>query len=208
MLRYKIFHLLPTFETNTYLAWDTETADGFIIDPAAQGKSIIDFIELNHIKIKGIFLTHGHGDHIGGVEAIHSRYNAPIYIHVYDAPMLTDSSLNLSDYMYESVKAPQETMKLVNDMKFKLGTMDWFVIHTPGHTKGSCSYYCENTLFSGDTLFAESIGRTDFPGGNSKQIIESIKKKLFPLPNDTVVLPGHGPSTIIGNEKENNPFLM
>ncbi|HOE91418.1 MAG TPA: MBL fold metallo-hydrolase [Candidatus Cloacimonadota bacterium] len=207
MIKYKIFNLLENFETNTYLVWDTESNEAIIIDPSAPSENLANAISAMKLKIVHIFNTHGHGDHIGGNEYFHRLYNCPIGIHPYDADMLLNSALNLSDFMYTPIISPAASFLLKDRDSIYLGEFKGTVFHTPGHTKGGVVIYFEPYLFSGDTLFDLSVGRTDLPGGDSKQLSDSIKEKIFSLPDSTIVLPGHGGSSTVGKEKQENPFI-
>ncbi|MCK9329466.1 MAG: MBL fold metallo-hydrolase [Candidatus Cloacimonetes bacterium] len=207
MIKYKIYNLIEMFETNTYLVWDTESLDAILIDPAAPSENLkSDIINLN-LNLIHIFNTHGHGDHIGGNEYFHQAFNCPIGIHNFDAEMLLNSTMNLSDFMYSPIISPAASLLLKDFYDFSLGENKVEMFHTPGHTKGGIVIYIKPYLFSGDTIFNLSVGRTDLPGGNSKELIESIRKKVFSLPDDTIILPGHGPASTIAKEKKENPFV-
>ena len=207
MIKYKLYNLLENFETNTYLVWDTESKEAIIIDPSAPSENLADEISAIDLKIIHIFNTHGHGDHIGGNEYFHRLYKVPIGIHSYDAEMLLNSTLNLSDFMYTPIISPAAEFLIRDRDHFYLGETQGEIMHTPGHTKGCIVIYLKPYLFSGDTLFNLSVGRTDLPGGDSRQLSKSIKEKIFSLPDNTIVLPGHGPSSTVGQEKQENPFV-
>ncbi|MDL2280244.1 MBL fold metallo-hydrolase [Selenomonadales bacterium OttesenSCG-928-I06] len=197
------------YSTNCYILYCAETLKAAIIDPAGQEKGLLELIEEKNLDVKYIINTHGHVDHIGANGAIKQAKDALILIHEEDAPMLTSYDKNLSIFVGKGVLGGVAD-KLINDGDIiEFGNVKLNVIHTPGHTKGGICLYNEKekTLFSGDTLFAESIGRTDFPGGSYKTIIKSIKEKLFILPDETVVYPGHGEMTTIKHEKQYNPFV-
>ncbi len=205
-MKFKIFNLLPSYGTNTYLIWDKTTKEAAIIDPAAPSENLLRFIKELSLNMKCIINTHCHADHIGGNQFFATKLNIPIYISKLDAEGLTNPKRNLSSYMGEDLVSATAKKTLKDNDIIKLGKLELKVITTPGHTVGGISLYSDGLLFSGDTLFAESVGRTDLPGGNMKQLIASIKQKLFKLPDNTTVLPGHGPSSSIEDEKVANPF--
>lgn len=196
-------------QANTYLVVDENTNEGFIVDPGGYNKVLTREVQENNIKIKYIILTHGHSDHICGVNEHKADFpDAKVVAYKDEEAMLEDPNLNQSIGfgMPYSTKADI----LVNDGdELKVGDATLKFIHTPGHTPGGMCIYVEaaKALFSGDTLFCQSIGRTDFPGGSYREIMDSIRKKLFLLPDDTNVFPGHMGPTSIGFEKENNPFV-
>jgi glyoxylase-like metal-dependent hydrolase (beta-lactamase superfamily II) len=203
--------VLGEFETNSYIARSDETATGcLIIDTGLDVQALPAFLERHKLTPAAVILTHGHADHIAGVSVLRQRYpSLEVYIHKLDAELLTDSVANLSFMAGGSFTAEKaDCIVDEGDIIEKLG-IRLRIIHTPGHTPGGICLYSEQhgVVFVGDTLFADSVGRTDFPGGNMRQLIEGIKTKLLILPDDTVVYPGHGPVTTIGREKANNPFL-
>lgn len=194
--------------TNCYLVINEEKKSGVIIDPGGDGDMILDKIRQKGLNIEAIFLTHGHSDHIMAVDEIRTATGAKVYISQEDAEMLIKASSNLSLYMGASCefKAADEFFEdgetlTVAGLKFK-------VIATPGHTMGGVCLICEDIVFCGDTVFSESIGRTDLPGGSYSQILQSIKNKILVLPDEMKLLPGHGPATTIGWERRRNPFLQ
>lgn len=187
--------------TNCYVVNSEKTKEAIIIDPGLQfsseTKPIFDYIELSKLKIKLILNTHGHEDHISGNAVIQEKYKVPIYIHKYDAP-------SLEKLKVDTFPAP---VLLDEASVIKFGDETLTVMHTPGHTPGSICLVSEKLVFTGDTLFAEGIGRTDFPGGSIKDMHESLQK-LVHLSDYLLIYPGHGPSSIIGEEKRTNPFLI
>lgn len=207
MIRIEAFILLPAYQTNTWLMWDAVEKDALLIDPAAPDRALAAKIQELGLKVHGIVNTHGHADHIGGNAFFKQLFDCELMIHTADAQMLIDNKKNLSEYMGSPLPTTPAD-RLLNDGEIiRMGRHEVKVIHTPGHTAGCICLLLDKYLISGDTLFEMSIGRTDFPGGSHAQIISSIQNKLFVLPEDTVVFPGHGPRTSIGLEKTNNPFL-
>jgi len=195
-------------ETNGYVIFDEKTLDGIVIDPGDSAELFIEFIEKENVNIKYIALTHSHFDHIGGVEEIKKATGAEIVMCEGEEIISENATNNLSalyDYPY-TVKADRI---LCDEDVLSFGSVTAKVIKTPGHTPGGCCYYFdkEGVLFSGDTLFYGSVGRTDFPNGSFSDLIEGIKSKLMVLPDDTVVYCGHGPKTQIGFERKNNPYF-
>lgn len=185
-----------------------ETKETVAIDPGGSLRKIDTYILEEELLIQGILLTHGHFDHIMGIDALRKYNKAPVYISEEDYPLLSDAKGNASKTFVHhgftySGGTPMKDGDIIKAAGYKFN-----LIKTPGHTPGSCCYYVESegVLFSGDTLFRASIGRTDLEGG-SEDIYESIKERLFVLPQDTIVYPGHGMTTTIGYEKENNPFF-
>ncbi|MDD2229292.1 MAG: MBL fold metallo-hydrolase [Candidatus Cloacimonetes bacterium] len=208
MIKIESSILLPEFQTNTWLLWDTVSLEALLIDPSAASETLLNSIKDKHLKVKMIVNTHGHGDHIGGNAFFAEALKCPCAIHALDADMLVDNKKNFSDMMgYKLSLKPAEHI-LEDGEIIKLGEIDVKVIHTPGHTPGGICLLTGKYLVSGDTLFEQSIGRTDLPGGSNAAIQKSIKEKLFCLDDDTLVFPGHGPTTSIGLEKANNPFVQ
>ncbi|MEA1974935.1 MAG: MBL fold metallo-hydrolase [Bacillota bacterium] len=197
---------LGMYYTNCYIVFEKTGSKAFIIDPAGEFEAIDKIIKKNQLELEYIILTHGHGDHIGAVEELREKYNCEVLINRLDKYMLEDSNANLTYRMGEKIEfSPDKTF--VDNERLKVGSLELKFIHTPGHSKGSSCILVENFLFSGDTLFKNSIGRTDLEGGDRKKIISSIKTKLLKLPIDTIVYPGHGASTTINNEIIKNPFF-
>lgn len=200
-------YVLGGVSTNCYIIYREGTGKAVVVDPADNGAYLLNKFRELSVEPEAILLTHGHFDHILAVEDIRRAFHCKVYVHMDEERLLKDPSLNLSGTL------GTEQMGLNADYLLKDGEVlhllgyDWRVISTPGHTAGSVCYYIEseNVLISGDTLFAESLGRTDLPTGSVSDIIQSIIKKLFVLPDDTMVYPGHGDPTTIGHEKQYNP---
>lgn len=199
---------IGTVGTNCYIIGCEETREGAVIDPGGSPQHIMRIVEEEKLTIKYIINTHGHIDHIAANAKIKEATGAAILIHEADAKMLTSSASNLSLFMGHRITSPAADRLLKDGDKIQIGTtIELEVIHTPGHTPGGICLKTGNIIFCGDTLFAGSIGRTDFPGGSFTTLIRSIKERLMCFDDDTICYPGHGPATTIGFERLNNPFL-
>jgi len=198
------------FQTNCYIL---SAGDGaIIVDPGDEGSKIITYLATQRLKPVAIFITHGHFDHIGALKEVQEKYGIPVYAHQDEAKLFTDSKFNFS---WKTGRMPVEFNDLsafnfvCKDEVIELLDQNINVLHVPGHSPGSLAFYFKDAdvVITGDALFKGSIGRTDLPGGNHEQLLKSIETKLFTLPDSTVVYPGHGPATTIGNEKRMNPFF-
>jgi len=190
-------------EANCYIVGDESTGEVFIIDPGGDYRRIKNLIVRNNLKPVAVINTHGHGDHIGA----DASFKLPIWIHRLDADFLLDPSKNLSGVFGFLLKTKPADRLLEDGDILDIGRYKLEVIHTPGHTPGSICLKGDGVVFTGDTLFCNSIGRTDFEHGSYTDIIDSIKNRLFTLDDDYIIYPGHGPKSTIGEEKANNPFL-
>lgn len=191
--------------TNCYLLWSEKEAG--VIDPGGPVSQVIEFIKQHGLVLKWIVNTHGHADHIAGNGALRNEFGAPILIQERDREMLLEPTANLSVFMGKGITSPDADKLLKEGDLLRLDSEVLQVIETPGHTPGGISLATPGLLFSGDTLFFESIGRADLPGGDYEQLLQSIRNKLMVLPPETIVLPGHGESTTIEHESQFNPFL-
>ena len=195
-------------DVNCYVLKDKATGKGAVIDPGGHVERIMSLINDMKADIAEIIITHGHFDHIGALDELRNAVGCGASIHELDAEMLLKSRKNLSIFMGTDASfRPAERLLKDGDV-IRFGESFLKVIHTPGHTAGGiCLYDGDKVLFSGDTLFAGSVGRSDFPGGDHYQLIESVVKALAEVKDETVVYPGHGPETGMGYERKNNPFL-
>ena len=200
--------VLGPVETNVYLVVNEETKESFVVDPADHADVIEEQIESTGATPTAILLTHGHYDHIGAAAALRERYKIPVMVMKAEEELLECPQLNLS--AGHGLDTGLKADRLLNDgEEIAPAGVSIKVLHTPGHTGGGACYYLkeQGVLFAGDTLFKMSVGRTDFPTGDMNTLLESIREKLFVLPDETKVLPGHGPDTTIGFEKVHNFFL-
>ncbi len=189
--------------TNCYILLEEESKEIIVIDPAGDVYKIEEMINILGGKLKYIYLTHCHGDHILGVTELKNKCGGKILIHRLDAEGLNNANINLTPYIKEEEIELEADSRVDDNDLIHIGNLEFKVIHTPGHTKGSTCLYCEKEkcLFSGDTLFRGTWGRTDVPTGSIEDIMNSITNKLMKLPDDTICYPGHGLSTKIGDEK-------
>jgi len=194
--------------TNCYFAVNEDTREMLVIDPGDSAKKLIGKIKEKELVPVAVLLTHGHFDHAGGAEEIAKEFGIPVYAQEDEKETLENPSINLCGMM--GIKGVYHADKFVKDGDIlDLAGFSIQVLHTPGHTKGGCCYYLEKeqAVFAGDTLFHDSVGRSDFPGGSASVLIKSIMDKLMPLPDDVKVYPGHNDITTIGWERKYNPFL-
>lgn len=182
----------------------------WVVDAGYEPAPLLGLVEKSGLKPEAIVLTHAHSDHIAGIREVLVKFpGTPIWIATEERQWLGDPELNLSAYLGIGVTAPEASRLLNEGDVLELGETRWRVLHTPGHSPGGLSFVCDehSVAIVGDALFAGSIGRTDFPGSSHEQLLESIRTKLYTLPDAMRVLPGHGPETTIGREKRTNPFV-
>jgi glyoxylase-like metal-dependent hydrolase (beta-lactamase superfamily II) len=194
-------------EVNCYILGCDDTREAAIIDPGGDAEEIIKAVEKGKLTPKLIINTHAHFDHVGGVKTLQDHFRIDFLLHKDDLFLIESLNEQATSFGLGSMPRPEVNKFVNNEDKVSFGQKVVKVIHTPGHTPGGVCYYVDNNIFVGDTMFAGSIGRTDFPGGSYETLIKSIKERLFPLGDSVTVYPGHGPSTTIGNEKSHNPFL-
>ena len=206
-----IHEILPVgvLECNCSIFGDEASREAIVIDPGDNIPQIQRVLTRHGLRVKAIVITHAHIDHVAGAKLLKEKTGAPVYLNSADDDLLRALDIQARWLGMESPERVEVDTDANEGLTLRLGGADFHVIETPGHTQGSISLYIpqESKLIAGDTLFRDSIGRTDLPGGNSKQILRSIQTRLLVLAEDTTVIPGHGPSTTIGREKERNPFL-
>jgi glyoxylase-like metal-dependent hydrolase (beta-lactamase superfamily II) len=194
---------------NCFILGDKQSNEGVVVDPGADGELVLAAVARFGLKIKYVINTHGHFDHIGSNRAVVEQTGAELFIHEKDVPLLSLARKSAQMYGLQVDDSPAPSRHLTDGMQLNFGKRTIEVLHTPGHTQGGCCLLLRNeqVVITGDTLFADSVGRTDLPGGSHEQLIASIKEKLMPLPDETVVWPGHGPSSTIGRERRLNPYI-
>ena len=193
---------------NCWFLVNEDTKEALVFDPGDQADKIAQYASGQGVKIVAALLTHGHIDHMGGADDLRKLTGAKVYALQEEKALLLDAKQNLSVYLVRKVVTFIPDEFLHDGQELALAGMKLKVFHTPGHTPGGASYYCAEAgcVFSGDTLFHGSVGRTDFPGGSMSAIVRSLREKLFLLPEETVVYPGHGEETSIGYDKKYNPY--
>ncbi len=194
---------------NCFILGCEETHQGVVVDAGDNADKIISAVERRGLTISQVVSTHGHFDHVGANQAVLMHFGARLLIHAADASMLERAADVARSYGIGGVSSPRPDSFLSDGLEIAFGSCRMTVLHTPGHTQGGCCLYLESEkkIITGDTLFADSIGRTDLPGGNHEQLLESVRTKLFTLPDDVTAYPGHGPETTIGHEKRHNPYF-
>jgi len=199
------------FAENTYIARHSNRSDAIVFDPGFEPDRILDYLAEHKLSVAAILNTHGHVDHIAGNAALKERFpDVPLLIGAGDAAMLTDPRLNMSAAFGMPVTSPPADRTVRDGEAYEAAELPLKVLEIPGHSPGHVVFVLRSKpaiVFGGDVLFAGSIGRTDFPNGDLQLLLSGIRAKLWPLPDDTIVYPGHGPATTIGEEKRSNPFL-
>lgn len=209
MLNIRVYPL-GFIQTNCYII-SNATKECLIVDPGGEGEKLVSELRRLNVKPIAILLTHAHFDHIGAVDDVRDAFQIPVYIHTAEKKWLTDPAKNGSAKYAEipSISCKEADIILANETNLEIGNFSIQLFHTPGHSPGSLTYYFREDGFAvvGDTLFQNSIGRTDLPNGNHAELMKSIHTKLLSLPESTIIYPGHGPATTIEDEMETNPFL-
>jgi len=207
-----IHEILPVgpLQCNCSIIGDENTREAMVIDPGDEIEDVVALLQRHGLTVKQIVITHAHIDHIGGAAKLRKLTGAPVLLNQNDYALLKMLDVQAAWVGMAVPEQVQIDQPLANGDKLQTGNLEATVMHTPGHTEGSvCLYFAaEHKLIAGDTLFAGSIGRTDLPGGSLKKIMSSLHERVLTLPDETVVIPGHGPLTSIGAERETNPFLI
>ena len=194
-------------ETNSYLLADQEAKEALVIDPGGDPGEILAFLARERLTCRLIVNTHGHFDHISGNGALKKATGAPLLVHEGDVPLLTEAATHARLFMMRAENSPPPDGLLVDQGEVRAGAVLLRVLHTPGHSPGGVTLVVPGAAFCGDLVFRGSVGRTDLPGGSERVLLDSIRRHILTLPDDTVLHPGHGPETTVGREKKQNPFF-
>jgi hydroxyacylglutathione hydrolase len=207
-----IHEILPVgmLQCNCSIFGDEQTKEAIVVDPGDNIDEVLAILKRHGLKVKAIVITHAHIDHIGGAAKLKKATGAPVHMNANDQPLYDHLDVQAGWLGMETPSTTEIDTNVREGDRLSLGSADFHVLNTPGHTQGSISLWIpsESKVVAGDTLFRDSIGRTDLPGGDGRQIIRSILDKLLTLPDDAVVVPGHGPNTTIARERAHNPFLQ
>lgn len=207
-----IHEILPVgmLQCNCSIFGDEQSREAMVVDPGDEIERVLEIVARHGLTVNAIVITHAHIDHIGGAQKLKQATGAPVYMNLNDADLQRMLDVQAAWLGMRTVPQVEIDAPAKDGDRIAIGTSEARVLHTPGHTQGSISLWlpAEGKLVAGDTLFRDSIGRTDLPGGDGRQILRSIHEKLMPLPDETVVFPGHGPETTLGREKQFNPFLV
>jgi len=199
--------IVGPLQVNCFILADEKTREAVVIDPGDDAQEILKIIRNKDLKVKYLVNTHGHFDHVGANKALKEATGAELLIHEADAPLMASAPMQSRAFGMNSVASPQADRHLKHGDVINAGEISLKVLHTPGHSSGGISLLEQGMVFTGDSLFAGSIGRTDLPGGDLMTLLRSIKTNLMTLPDDTKVFCGHGPASTIGEERRENPFL-
>ena len=206
-----IHEILPVgmLQCNCSIFGDEQTREGLVVDPGDNIDEVLEIVRRHGLTVKAIVITHAHIDHIGGAQKLKAATGAPVYMNPNDAQLQAMLDVQAAWLGMRTPERVEVDTEAKDGDRLLVGTTEVHVMHTPGHTQGSICLWLpsESTLVAGDTLFRDSIGRTDLPGGDGRQILQSIEDKLMGMPEETLVVAGHGPTTTIGREKEMNPFV-
>lgn len=204
-----ILETLPVgmIQANCYILGDEATREAVVIDPGGDTPMVVKALQARQLEAKVILATHGHFDHVEGLAGLKRATGAPIYVHRGDLPLIQGMTGQALLFGVKVEAAPPPDRFLEDGEVVSCGSLSLTVVHTPGHSPGSVSYLLDEKVFVGDLLFAGSIGRTDLQGGDYDTLIRSVRERIFTLPDDTVVYPGHGPATTVATEKRTNPFF-
>jgi len=195
-------------ETNTYLVGDRAAGEVLVIDPGGDPGEILAFLARERLRCRFVVNTHGHFDHISGNRELSSTTGAPVLAHEDDAPMFGKAAAQARFFMLHADNSPHPERFLRDREEVRVGAVSLRVVHTPGHSPGSITLVAPGVAFCGDLVFHGSVGRTDLPGGSERVLLDSIRRQIMILPDDTVLYPGHGPETTVGLEKRQNPFFQ
>ena len=196
-----------SLETNTYLLADRDTGEALVIDPGGDPGEILAYLAQERLHCRLIVNTHGHFDHVSGNGALKKATGASLLAHGGDVPMLTEAATHARYFMLRAENSPPPDILLVDQGEVGVGSVRLRVRHTPGHSPGGVTLVAPGMAFCGDLVFYGSVGRTDLPGGSERVLLDSIRRQILTLPDDTVLYPGHGPDTTVGREKKQNPFF-
>ena len=207
-----LHEILPVglLQCNCSILGDEASAEALVIDPGDQADDLLEVLRRHQLRVVGIVVTHAHLDHIGAAQELKAATGAPVWLHPHDLALCQDLATQAAWLGMPVPEQVQIDLEAREGLCLRVGQTELEILHTPGHTPGSISLWLpsEKKLLAGDTLFRDSIGRTDLPGGDGRQILRSIRDKYFPLPEDTLVIPGHGPTTTLGRERAFNYFLQ
>ena len=194
-------------ETNTYLVADRATSEALVIDPGGEPDEILAYLAKERLRLRQIVNTHGHFDHVSGNRALRSATGAALLIHEGDVGMLSEAAVHARHFLLHAENSPRPDTLLADREVLRVGSVSLRVVHTPGHSPGGITLLSDGAAFCGDLVFYGSVGRTDLPGGSEKVLLDSIRRHILTLPDETILYPGHGPETTVGLEKRQNPFF-